>query len=357
MSRGFSTRKGSPYIMIKEIHEQPSIAGSIVNRDSEPYAKASEYIINSRRIFIVGSGSSYHAGLVLGLSLRRIGYNVYEVVSSEYDHIIDLVDEKSTVVALSQSGSTSDTLEAVKAMKSRGAVIISVTNVEKSPLALLSDHTLYVGAGREEAVTATKSFTGQVINLVRIYIEILRNTGREFFELEHDLRDLPKILREHIYRSEVSIRNFIDFLYRKDHMYISGREYQFIASLESSLKIKETCGIHAEALHMGEIRHGPKSIIDENFVIGFLLRDNRDLELSKRIIDEISDSNAIMLINAPEEIETPASDRIFVVRRRSVSRELSLILDVATYQLLSYYIAVARLLDPDYPRRLSKVVI
>ncbi len=358
MSISISLRKGSPYLMIKEIHEQPSIIDAIVNRDNEIYRSIAETILGGKKIFILGSGSSYHAGLYLDMALKRLGLRVYSFVSSEYENFIDVADQDTVVIAISQSGSTTDTLEAVNTIKKRGSKIIGVTNVENSPLAQISDYVLYVGAGLEEAVTATKSFSGQIVNLLRVYIEILRSLSRDFSELYSYIKDLPKIVRDHIYRSELFVREIVDLLYKRENAFIAGRGYHYIASLESSLKIKETCGIHAEAFFLGEIRHGPKSAINNQYFLGISLRDKRDLELSRRIINEIQDSDALIILSAPEDLlETPTSDKIFVARRVRIPEEFSMILEVILYQLISYYIALARLLDPDRPRRLSKVVI
>jgi len=351
-------RKGSPYIMIKEIHEQPSVIENIISRDNELYREIAEALKRSKKIFILGSGSSFHAGLYLDLALKKLGYKVFSIVSSEYENYINIADVDTIAIALSQSGSTTDTLEAVNAFKRRGSKIIGVTNVEKSPLSQLSDYVIYVGAGVEEAVTATKSFSGQIVNLLRIYLEILGNDSKDQFMLRSYVKYLPRIVRDHIYRSEVFVREIVDLIYRKENAFITGRGFHYISSLESSLKIKETCGVHAEAFSLGEIRHGPKSIIDEQYFVGISLRDKKDLDLGKRVINEIYDSDAFIIISAPEDIEDiPTSDKIFVFRRESVPEELSMILEVITYQLISYYIALARLLDPDRPRRLTKVVI
>ncbi|MGC9149319.1 MAG: SIS domain-containing protein [Sulfolobales archaeon] len=358
MSTSKSVRKGSPHLMIKEIHEQPSIIDNIVNRDSEIYRNVAETILSSKKVFILGSGSSYHAGLYLDLAFKKLSLRVYSFVSSEYENFIDIADQDTVAIAISQSGTTTDTLEAVNTIKKRGSKIVGVTNVENSPLAQISDHVVYVGAGLEEAVTATKSFSGQVVNLMRIYVEVLRSLSRDFSGMYLYMKDLPKIVRDHIYRSEVFVREIVDLIYKRDNAFIAGRGYHYIASLESSLKIKETCGIHAEAFSLGEIRHGPKSTINNQYFLGISLRDKRDLDLSKKVIEETQDSDALIILSAPEDlVEIPTSDKIFVARRVSIPEEFSMILEVILYQLISYYIALARLLDPDRPRRLSKVVI
>jgi glucosamine--fructose-6-phosphate aminotransferase (isomerizing) len=353
--------KGSPYIMIKEIHEQPSVIERIIRSSPDEYKIAAEMIFSAKKVFVTGSGSSYHAGMFLDLLLKRKGLNSRSFVSGDYDIYRNLVDKESVVIAISQSGYTTDTLEAVSLFKKQGAKIIGVTNVIDSPLAQTSDHTIYVKAGREEAVTATKSFSAQITSLLRIYIEIFRSFDEKILKLETYLNNLPKLFKEYIYKTETYVRDLVEHVYKKDHMYILGRGLNYVSALESALKLKETCGIHSEAMYLTEIRHGPKAAVDESYMIGMFINEN-DLEIALKIIEELKDSEAVFLASIPEGLENKIMYRekimLFNISlEREMPEEIRPLLDVLIYQLLSYYIAVSRMLDPDRPRRLRKVVI
>ncbi|MEM4043352.1 MAG: SIS domain-containing protein [Sulfolobales archaeon] len=352
-------RRGSPYIMISEIHEQPAVAHRVISSDEWIYKRASEMILESDKIIITGSGSSYHAGLFLDMALKRISLNSYPVVSSEHESIIEHVGEESVIIAISQSGFTKDTLEAVKKFKEKGGRIIAVTNAIESPLSKSSDHVIYVEAGREEAVTATKSFTGQVVSLMRVYSILLHQLGRDDESFDEELRKLPSLLREHINKAEIQVREIVDLIYRRENAYILGRGFNYVAALESALKIKETCGVHAEALPMAEVRHGPKSAINESYIVSAMIGLKDDIEILGRIIEEIRDSGSHVIIVSPERYLDllPRDGWISHITRVDTNSEIiGALMNIVVFQLFSYYIAVSRLLDPDYPRRLGKIV-
>ncbi|MEZ0289931.1 MAG: SIS domain-containing protein [Sulfolobales archaeon] len=345
--------------MIKEIHEQPLVAQKILSASEEIYKKASDMILRSDKVLIIGSGSSYHAGLLIDLLMKKIPLLSYAFISSEYENAIDLVDSRSTVIAISQSGFTSDTLEAVKKFRERGCSLIAVTNVIDSPLAKLSDHTIYIEAGVEEAVTATKSFTGQVLSLLRVYLEIIKALGRDYSILERDLQRTPHVMKNHINLSEIQIRGLVDLIYTKSNMYVLGRGLNYAIALESALKLKEACSIHAEALSLSEVRHGPKTVVDESFAVGMILGSEKDLQIATRVIEEIKDSNAHIVVVAPENLSDRFSESglISTIRVSTVSSDIiNSLLNLIVFQQLAYYTAISRLLDPDYPKRLGKIV-
>lgn len=345
---------GSPHYMVKEIHEAPSILRTLWDTQRKHILEISSKMSSSNRIYLVGSGSSYNACLVLHYALAIHGnMPSIPIVSGEYRFYRNIVSRGDTVIAVSQSGYTGDTVSAVKMAKEAGALVIGVTNNIESPLARFSDEVIDIMAGKEEAVTATKTFTAQLYALLLLAAGVSKDPGQELLE---DLERLPKTLLTTISSLEPVARRIAPDIYRYQNTFTLGEGVGYAVAREASLKFKEASGIHAEALQTSEARHGPKTILSKGYTVYINIFSENDRKPASQLISEVKDTGAHIYIISPlepEEILEASRENIKIPLLKTAAIS---IIATSFYQLLSYYIAIARLLDPDMPRMLTKVV-
>ncbi|MEM1610167.1 MAG: SIS domain-containing protein [Sulfolobales archaeon] len=347
---------GSPHYMIKEIHEEPSILKRLWENLGERVIQTAQRIYSSDKIYIVGSGSSYNAGLVFHYALANHAKRVSIPVSSgEYPYYSKAVSKGDVVIAISQSGYTSDTLEAARRAREAGASIVGVTNNPESPLARISDYVIYIMAGREEAITATKTFTAQIYALLMIASEVSKLGGGEGIE---DLGVVPRTLLSSISMLEPISRRIAADVYRYGSAFALGGGVGYAIAREAALKLKEAAGVHAEAIQISEARHGPKAIMGKKTPIYCNVFSEEDLDHAAKLQKDLEGSGAPIYIVASIDVGDDVRGRSFEIVSTPPLRSASIsIIAAAFYQLLSYYISISRLLDPDMPRMLSKVVI
>ncbi len=345
-----STEKGKyAHHTIKEIHEQPSILLNSINKNNN-FQQFCEYVKNASNVYITGSGTSYHSGLLAKRLLAKYAKIKAEVImSSEFHYFSDTLESNSVVIAISQSGETADVIHSVKKAKEGGSKILSIINVPTSSLARLSDSFLLLNCGPEIGVAATKSFLAQLMVLYNI-VSVLSNSRLDLnIAMQKKLvKDVEKTLEldEYIKSLMAKLDNEIK------HIYILGRSIHYPIALEGSLKIKELAYIHAEGIAAGELKHGPLALIDNKSVVIVLNPVDETYQ------DVISSSNEIKSRGAviigisnkhhdiyDEYIELPECiDFLYPV------------IEVIPLQIMSYYLALKMQVDPDYPRNLAKSV-
>jgi len=362
-------RNGFPHFMLKEIYEQPeSLCNTIRGRllDDEGTARVTglnltdEQLKGVERIIITACGTSWHAGLIGEYMLEEMARVPVEVeYASEFRYRNPVVDRRTLVIGISQSGETADTLAAIREAKRRGAPTIGLVNVVGSTIAREVDGGIYLHAGPEVGVASTKAFTSQVaaLALVTLRIARLRNLsilqGRQFI---HALRQLPDQIA-HLLERAGEVEQLADrFLGTASNALYLGRGVNFPVALEGALKLKEISYIHAEGYPAAEMKHGPIALIDENMPVVFIAP--KDAVHSKIVsnIEEVKTrgGKVIALINQGDtEIERLA-DATFVIPE--TLDMLTPILTSVPLQLLSYYVAVARGCNVDQPRNLAKSV-
>jgi glutamine---fructose-6-phosphate transaminase (isomerizing) len=362
-------RGGYPHFMLKEICEQPeslcnTLRGHLL--EDEGTARVSglnltdEELKGFERVIITACGTSWHSGIIGEYMLEEMARLPVEVeYASEFRYRNPVVDPKTLVIGISQSGETADTLAAIREAKRRGGRTVGLVNVVGSTIAREVDGGIYLHAGPEIGVASTKAFTSQVAALALITLRIarLRNMsilqGREFIQA---LRRLPEQVSQILERSS-EIKQLADRFLRtsKNALYL-GRGVNFPVALEGALKLKEISYIHAEGYPAAEMKHGPIALIDENMPVVFIAP--RDAVHSK-IVSNIEEVKArggkvIALINEGDgEIERLA-DATF-----TIPETLDLLTPMLTsipLQLLSYYVAVSRGCNVDQPRNLAKSV-
>jgi glucosamine--fructose-6-phosphate aminotransferase (isomerizing) len=362
-------RGGYSHFMLKEICEQPeslrnTLRGHLLEDEGTARVTglnlSDDALKQVERIIITACGTSWHSGLIGEYMLEEMARIPVEVeYASEFRYRNPVVDTKTLVVGISQSGETADTLAAIREAKRRGARTIGVVNVVGSTIAREVDGGLYLHAGPEVGVASTKAFTSQVgaLALISLRIARLRNLsilqGRQIIQA---LSRLPDQMAEILARASEVEQLADGFLSATHNALYLGRGVNFPVALEGALKLKEISYIHAEGYPAAEMKHGPIALIDENMPVVFIAP--RDAVHSK-IVSNIEEVKArggkvIALVNPGDaEIERLA-DATF-----TIPETLDLLTPILTsipLQLLSYYVAVRRGCNVDQPRNLAKSV-
>lgn len=334
---------------IKEIHEQSSTMLKPLepSNDFETFCK---YINNASNVYITGSGTSYNCGLLGKLLLSKFARKRTEVyMSSEFQYFSDTVEPDSVVIAISQSGETADVLHSVKQAKENGAKILSIVNIPTSSLARMSDCFVTLNCGPEIGVAATKSFLNQLMILYKIVYIIsgqnIRFDSAELVKLQKSVQSVLDL--------DFKIRNIIGSL---DHnvkdIYILGRSIHYPIALEGSLKIKELAYVHAEGIAAGELKHGPLALIDKESVVIVLNPNDETYHDVLSSTNEIKSRGAFII--GISDLKNDLYD-VFIELPK-LERYLYPIVEIIPLQMMSYYLAVQKQLDPDYPRNLAKSV-
>jgi glucosamine--fructose-6-phosphate aminotransferase (isomerizing) len=357
---------GFKHYMMKEIHEQPrAIADTLVGRidlekDDVNLDGLDLEVAKIKRIVFIACGTSYHASMVgefLVESLARIPVEVD--LASEFRYRDPIVGPGDLIVAVSQSGETLDTMEAIREAKKKGAKVLAISNVVEASIPRLADYAFYTHAGPEIGVASTKAFTTQLAAITLLAIYLGRRTGKLSAEkargLLAELVQLPNKMRDVVEggaQLQALARRYgqtIGFLFL-------GRGAQYPIALEGALKLKEISYIHAEGYAAGEMKHGPIALIDEHLPVVVLVPKGPHYEKSVSNLAEVRARQGKVLAVATRgdtEIGGHADDVILVP---DTALELQPILTVLPLQMLSYYVADFKGTDIDQPRNLAKSV-
>jgi glucosamine--fructose-6-phosphate aminotransferase (isomerizing) len=367
---------GYRHFMLKEIHEQPrAIQDTIIGRVSFDSGRvfldeanlSAEVLADIDRIHIVACGTSWHAALVGKYLLEEMARIPVEVdYGSEFRYRDPILDRRSLVVAVSQSGETADTLAAVREAKTKGARVLAVCNVVGSMLSRESDGTLYTRSGPEIGVASTKAFTTQIVVLFLLALHLAqvrkRVTQEETSALLADLTRVPHCVEQLLARDAV-YEKIASVLFRRYNFLYLGRGIHFPIALEGALKLKEISYIHAEGYPAGEMKHGPNALIDGDLpVVALAARDPANpkslLRYEKMLsnIQEVRAREGIVIIVATEGDEQVLQFSDHLIYVPAMSDYLIPILLAIPLQLLAYHIAVLRGCDVDQPRNLAKSV-
>lgn len=361
-------KSGYEHFMLKEIHEQPraiteTLNGRIQNGNINLKAElniSDEELSKISRVTIVACGTSWHSALLGEFMLEELAKIPVEVeYASEFRYRNPIIDGATLVIAISQSGETADTLAAIREAKKKNAKVLSIVNAKGSSISRESDSVLYTYAGPEIGVASTKAFTTQliVLYLFTLFLADLRNSlGKEKIkDLLGKLRKLPLQMEALLERKE--IKKIADIYKDKSNALFLGRGVNFPIALEGALKLKEVSYIHAEGYPAAEMKHGPIALIDKNMPVVFIA--TKDVYTYKKVLGNIQevkarDGIAIAIVTEGDEEIKKIAD--YVIEIPKTLYILSSILAVIPLQLLAYYVATERNLDPDKPRNLSKSV-
>lgn len=333
---------------LKEIHEQSSTIADALTNNDHTLQKFCQILANAKNIYITGSGTSYHSALILKLMLGKYAKIRSEtIMSSEFEYTLGPLDDNSAVIAISQSGETADVLHSVKSAKQTGAKILSIVNVPTSSLARISDCSLTLNCGPEIGVAATKSFTGQLSVIYTIVDKLCSGCIR----IAVNKAELVAAIRQ-VLSIENDIARMVEVVHDINDIYILGRSIHYPIALEGALKIKEIAYIHAEGIAAGELKHGPLALIDKNTVM--IVINPGDTTFN----DTLSNTHEIKARGATVIGITDKDNQIYnhLIKMPHVSDVLYPMIEVIPLQIIAYYLALKKNVDPDYPRNLAKSV-
>ena len=358
-----ASKGGYPHYMLKEIHEQPrAIRDTLYGLMNEPVVvEAAKLLLDARRIYTTAAGTSYHAGLYYSLATAQLAKQpVYSFIASEYPSIADSVGEDDVLVAISQSGETIDVLMAVRAFREKGGRVIAVSNIVDSAIPRESDLAIYMRAGPEIGVAATKTFTAQTTVLAWLAIAHGEEAGvldrSEAGELRDWLAKAPQLVAESIAANESLAIKLAEWIAGKHSMYYLSRWIGVPVAMEGALKLKEIAYIHAESYPAGESKHGPIALVENMFPVLFVIPGVDWVE--KLLLGNIQEMRArgAYIIGVAAE-DTGLADQLDLWFRVPCGHWiLTPLTHTPPLQLLAYYTAIRRGYDPDKPRNLAKTV-
>ena len=341
------SKDGYDHFMLKEIYEEDDLIKKTLSYYlNNDLLKDLPDLSKYKEIYIVGCGSAYNASLVGKYYIENyLNIPVYVEIASEFRYKKLFINDKSLVIAISQSGETADTIEAVNIAKKYGAKTIGIVNTYKSTIARISDEVIYINAGIEVAVATTKAYSLQVLYLILLS---LRNK-------EIDKNIIKKISNDIKEVYEIDYKELAKKISNKEHIFFIGRGIDYYLAIEGSLKLKEISYIHAECYAAGELKHGTISLIDKGTPVISVIT-NKDIS-SKTIsnIKEVKARGAYVILVCTDDIvvDKDIYDDIIIVPSDEV---MSPILSIIGLQLLSYYVAKDKGCDIDKPRNLAKSV-
>ncbi len=359
---------GYPFYMEKEIHEQPEAIKNTVEPHIEngkiTFAKEGipdSLFRDNENIIVIACGTAMHAGLI-GQQLFHTLANIHTdvAVASEFTYTNPVIKPDTLVIAVSQSGETIDTLEAIKYAKRRGAKVLSIVNVKGSTIADNSDYCIYTHAGPEIAVASSKAFTSQASVFYLLAIHAAKLNG--FIGSEEVKRYLDELMKvpdaiSGILEKKEHVKKMAGKFLTTEHAFMIGRGLDYSLLLEGSLKLKEISYVHSEAYASGELKHGTIALITDGTPVVALVTQSALASKEYSNIREVQSRGASVILitrdslykdmNIPEEdtFILPEMDDLFMPFTAAV-----------VMQLIAYYTSAAKGYDVDKPRNLAKVV-
>ena len=341
--------RGFEHYLIKEIYEQPKVINNIIKEFN--FKKSFIKLLSFDKIYIVGCGSAYNAGIICALVLEQMcGINTRTVIASEYHENLSQVSEKDVIIAISQSGETADTIAAVKYAKDKAKCkVLSIVNTEHSTLGMLSDYILYTKAGKEVSVATTKCYFAQVLMSILIANDI---ADEKFINLSQ-LNILSSRLLE-VIKSDVSF--CLNKIINSKIVIFLGKGIDYCTCVEASLKLKEVSYLNAEAYLSGELKHGSIALIDTGSVVVMVCTDVKYLEKNIIAVKEVRARGAYVIgIISEECAELKKYTDDFIVIP-SINKYLNSLISIVPMQLIAYYSAKQLGVNIDKPRNLAKSV-
>jgi glucosamine--fructose-6-phosphate aminotransferase (isomerizing) len=358
-----AVKQGYPHFMIKEIHEQPETLRNTLRMQEHYLDLLSTFLDRANEVFLVACGTSYHACLAASYMFSKLAFlPTYPVYASEFiEQHGKSVNIDSTILAVSQSGETADTIAAVTCAQQRAATILSLTNVIGSTLTRISRVYISQQSGPEIGVAATKTFTSQLSVLAQLALRLAKKRGKvsqdEIDSLEENLDKLPDIVDTIVKTQEEKVKQIAKKHKDSKVFFFLGRGISTATAYEGRLKLMEIAYIPSMAFPAGESKHGPISLVENGFPVVFICpRDDSHRTLIGNIMEMKARGADIIAIieEGDEEIKTLAVDYVEVPK--GIPSVLSPIPFAVPLQLLAYYVALEKGYNPDMPRNLAKSV-
>ncbi len=365
---GECEKKGYAHFMLKEIFEQPetikdSLRGRIILEEGKTKLGGLEILLNELRrvdkIVIAACGTARNAGLVGEYMFEEYAGLSCEVdYASEFRYRKPVLDNKTAVIVISQSGETADTLAAVREAKEKGALTLGIVNAVGSSIARETDAGVYNHIGPEISVASTKAFTSQVTILTLLTVLLGRQRQMSLVTGQRIIKELlviPEKIKKVLELND-RIKSIAEKYYKVKHFAYLGRKYNQPVAFEGALKLKELSYIHAEGFASGEMKHGAIALIDEEFPSLFIAPVDSVYEKNLSNMEEIKSRGGKIIVITTEgndKIENLADEVIYIPKTLEM---LTPILSVIPLQLFAYYMAVLNGRDVDKPRNLAKSV-
>ncbi len=362
-----SGKNGYPFYMEKEIMEQPeAIIRTIENRvkggmpDFSMDGVPDSLFTDCERICIIACGTAMHAGLVAQALVKSILHMHIEVeMASEFMYSDPVIDSGTLVIAVSQSGETIDTLEAVKYAKRRGARCLSVINVKGSSIARESDYVIYTNAGPEIAVASTKAYTTQLAVFYLIVARMAHSRGifsaEETQSFIRELQRTPEVM-EKVLKNRRDIHLMAKKVLGAKDLFMIGRGLDHSILLEGSLKLKEVSYIHSEAYASGELKHGPIALITADTPVVAAVTQDKLMSKELSNIREVASRGADVAVFIKESLAKGLEGEFALFALPDMRNEFMVMPASVALQLLAYYVSSDKGFDVDKPRNLAKVV-
>lgn len=345
------SKNGYDHYMLKEIYEQPDVIRKTANINHLPNIKKYEKIV------IAACGSAMHAGLIGKNLIEKYVEIPTEVeIASEFRYKKLFINKKTLVIAISQSGETADTLEAVKIAKKHGCDTLGIINVKESSIAREVKYIIYTEAGREIAVATTKAYLAQVEVLALLaYKNAKSKRNKEIKEFLTNIKELP-ILIESLLGDTKKYQKIAKKIYKNNDVFYIGRGIDYAICMEASLKLKEISYIHSEAYAAGELKHGTISLVEDNTPVFGVVTDKFIADKTISNIKEVKSRGAYVVYITTKDIDSIGDfydDKIIIPSSNPLIEPM---LAIIPLQLIAYYVAKFNKCDIDKPKNLAKSV-
>ncbi len=343
--------------MLREIHEQPEALERTLTSEAVEARRVAEEIGSkgSGMIYLTGSGTSYNACLAVNYALSSMTSILSSTLpASEFATWTGQTQHPGVVlIAISQSGESTDVLNAVNAAARSGMHTIGITNTPESTLAEICDFQLISRAGAEKALTATKSFTSTLLAAQLLILELIRIVERSDFDvLVSNINQIPRMVQRSIGLSEEQARSLATNFKEKEFFFLLGSGPNYATALEGALKMKESCNVYAEGFATREFLHGPMQLVDSRTPV-LLLENGGHIEETLKLANSFERFEAPVIIIHPEDTSIQG---MHIQVAGDVEEIFLPLIHVIPLQLYAYYSSVARGLNPDNPPKLRKVV-
>jgi glucosamine--fructose-6-phosphate aminotransferase (isomerizing) len=337
------------YFMLKEIEEQPYAIKQSLLQDENLIMQMAKEITLAKHLVFVACGTSRHAALIGRYAFSKMAGKFSEVVmGSEFGYFSDSIDKNTIIFAISQSGETADVMNGIRQAKAKGAKIFSIVNVVGSSLARASDRVLNMNCGPEIGVAATKSFTAQLCLLYQLAYAM----DNKLHEGQEKLRNISREIENDLDYYKTTIPELASKMGNKKDFYFIARGINFAVASEGALKLKEIAYVHAEGMSSGELKHGTLALIESGTPVIAICPTDYTYEDSLANIMEVKARGAFVV--GLSDAQSMIFD--YCIKIPKTEEILYPLVTTIPLQILAYYSALERGLDPDKPRNLAKSV-
>ena len=348
-------KKQYPHFMLKEIEEESVVFNRIIKtyKDDAVFNKIDkEKLINANKFVFVGCGTAYHAGLVGASYIEKFAkVDARCYVASEFRYNNPIIDDKTIVMLVSQSGETADTIVAEELASKKGATTIALTNVLYSTLAKNVDFVMPVCAGPEIAVASTKAYSAQVtiLNMFAKFLNTLKN--------KTNINYMENVCQLSYKETNDNLLDLANNLSNVKEVFFIGKGVDYFACVEASLKLKEVTYINSQAYPAGELKHGFLALVSEETFVFVIATEKELLDKTLNSAHEASARGAKLIIVTQFDIEASGLEGVYsIIKLRDVCEDLMPVVAINVFQRLSYLISVIKGINPDKPRNLAKSV-